>query len=91
MSEREPCSGKPHDAQLEAASSKIMKEMSKIAAASIRKYYRITEGPKAWIIHCKQCNRGYRLTKTPDGVHGGNLLGLLNHAYSHSSNDNDPR
>jgi hypothetical protein len=50
----------------------------------VRAYFKITEGPQAFVLRCKKCNAGYELTKRDDGsVHGGNVLALFNHARSH--------
>lgn len=38
---------------------------------------------KNWNLWCKGCNKGWALPK--DNNHPGNLLKLLEHAYSHKS------
>jgi hypothetical protein len=51
---------------------------------AVRKYFKISEGAKAFILKCNKCSVGYELRKQSDGkVHMGNVLALLNHVRSH--------
>jgi hypothetical protein len=53
--------------------------------APLTEYYDSEDKGSVWHLWCKVCKRGWQLTK-PAGeaeVKPGNLLHLLNHAYSH--------
>lgn len=57
---------------------------------ALREYYDITSKEGRWELRCraKGCKTGYSLTKPKPGeqVKAGNMLALLNHAYSHRLN-----
>jgi hypothetical protein len=44
-------------------------------------YFRAESYKNQWRLFCKKCNKGWALNK--DNCHPGNILHLLNHAYSH--------
>jgi hypothetical protein len=53
--------------------------------ASVRQYFKVTETLAQWELRCLKCRANYALLKRPSGgeIHPGNILALLNHAYSH--------
>ena len=52
---------------------------------AIRKYFTVEEAPRQkdkWLVTCEKCGDMWHLKKTSN--HPGNILSLLNHAFSHN-------
>lgn len=55
--------------------------------APLKDHFRAESHGNKWHMFCKNCGKGWSLVKQTKGMeyHPGNLLHLLNHAYSHKS------
>jgi ribosomal protein S28E/S33 len=61
--------------------------MSEPHINGLKKYYEIAEASdKGYVLLCKHCDTGWVLIRNEAGaVHPGNILKLLDHAYSHKT------